>query len=139
MYSEEMEFPEEGILEYDGTMTSLLKDGAENNHVGRMFVGCHRESGLRFFTPLPARTTRGSPPPEAYKEVMPIMVAKTKPSHIVSTDSAQSFQKVMRENLPDNPYGKVSLEHPILCSSTISKVCLIVGRLCNFLCISLAE
>ena len=91
-----------------------------------MLVGCHRESGQRFFTPLPARTTRGSPPPEAYAEVMPIMVAKAKASHMVSTDSAQSFQKVMGEDLPGNPHGKVNLKHPIVCRSTIPKCCLIV-------------
>ena len=51
MYGREMDFPEEGTLEYDGTRTSMLKDGETNVHVGRMLVACHRESGLRCFTP----------------------------------------------------------------------------------------
>jgi hypothetical protein len=107
----ESSFPAEGILEFDATRTSLLKKrpSGKQEHVGRMMVACHRQSGERFFTPLPPRSTalKARPPPERSSEAWPILDRHTQECHIVSTDSARAFTGFFAAKRPKTPYGHV--------------------------------
>ena len=94
-YGEESELPAQGTLEFDASRTALVRhrDKGEGEHIGRMLVSCHRESGERFFTPLPPRTTQlgARPPPERNSETWPVLQRHVKETHLASTDSGRSF------------------------------------------------
>lgn len=99
-----------GILEFDGTKTNISRSQKKKNvHCGRFIIVYHRESGQYALEPLPDKEVlKGAPPPpESFDEVKLLMTKKVKDKHIVCTDSAQAYKKVIRTILKDVPHATV--------------------------------
>ena len=92
-------------LEIDATKTNVRKNNKKCNvHYGRFLVVFHRESRQYALEPLAdASVKKGAPPPpETYNAVAPVVKAKFRVGHIVSSDSAPGLKKAIKEikNVP---------------------------------------
>jgi hypothetical protein len=103
-----------GTLEFDATKLNIDRSKKNKNvHCGRFVVIFHRETGNFALEPLLDKAVlKGAPPPpESYNEVKNIMMSKVGKKHVVSTDSAQAYKKVIKHDLKGVPHATVIHKH----------------------------